>query len=310
LITIKDFFMSSGSDHCRELAARILNLMAAGFEADASVVHFINSTFAYPDHGQLQAILNNADSCDREGLIELIISPDPAVCSEMEGFLSRVSFSEEDVQAVMTLLPDEMETCVRVAGLVRPVFFSVPDSCRRRFLCQLNLTRGIDPDIRDALEARLPEPSDLPAALAAIRHCRADLTGPRKAFLLQFIRQSDPATREQWFTYVETILDLLDRGKADEDMWMVLGAERERCLKQMEYSRRITEQLHKSNMETLLLQGTRIGATADMSKLSQQIKMLDEIFLLVWGRIPMAGGAGLPSSDPVSFLFEKETPGE
>ncbi|MEW6078382.1 MAG: hypothetical protein AB1724_11255 [Thermodesulfobacteriota bacterium] len=302
--------MSSGSDHCRELAARILNLMAAGFEADASVVHFINSTFAYPGYGQLQAILNNADSADREGLIELIISPDPVVCREMEELFSRASFSDEAVNKVLSLLPEALSTSVRVPGLSGAVCFFVPGSCRRRFLGQLNLTRAIDPEIRAALEERLPERSDLLAALAAIRHSRADLTGPRTSFLLRFIRQSGPATKEQWFSYLEVILDLPGRPITDEDMWMVFGAERERCLKQMEYSRRVTEQLNKSNMETLLLQGTRIGATADIEKISQQIKTIDEICLIVWGRIPMAGGAGFPSSDAVSFLFEKETPGE
>jgi hypothetical protein len=224
--------------------------------------------------------------------------------------LSRVSFSDEDVLAVLSLLPGEMRTCVRVSGLPGAVFFSVPVSCRRRFLGQLQLTRSIDPDIRGALEARPPERPDLLAALAAIRHSRADLTGPRKTFLLQFIRQSGPAVREQWLTYLETILDLSGRGQADEDMWTVVGAERERCLKQMEYSRRLTEQLSKSNMETLLLQGTRIGAVVDMSKISQQIRTIDEICLLVWGRIPMTGPPGSSYSDAVSFLFEKETPGE
>jgi hypothetical protein len=305
---VKEFLMNNGYDHCRKLAASIQNIFAAGFQADVATVHFINSTFDYPDYRKLQRLLNDADNCDRDGLIDLIVSPDATVCREMEALLSRVSFTDRDIQAVFSMLPEEMQTSVRVAGLTPAVPFSVPPACRRRFLSQLQLTRQTDPDIRDALETRLPGNADRMAALSKIRHSRPALTGSRKTVLLQFIRLSGRVNKEQWFLYLDVILALLGRQKAGEDLLTVLGAERENCLKQVENSRRLTEQLNRSNMETVLLQGGRIGLSADIPKLSQHIKTIDEISLLLWGRRPLAGAADLRDPDTVSILFEKEFP--
>lgn len=300
--------MTIGSDHCRELAERIENIFAAGFQADAATVHFINSTFDYPDHRKLRRILNDADSCDRDGLIDLIISPDSTVCREMEAFLERAVFDETDIQSVLSLLPEETPASLRADGLTAAVVFSVPFSCRRRFLDQLNLTRKIDPDIRTALETSLPEQADRLATLAKIRHSRLVLTETRKTFLLRFVHMAGRVEKGQWFFYLDFILDLSGRQKTDNDLFSVFGAEKQNCLKQLENNRRLTEQLVANNMETLLLQGRRIGLSGDVSKLLQTIKTIDDICLLVWGRTPKADAPGFQDPGAVSILFEKEFP--
>ncbi len=298
--------MNTGYDHCRKLARKIQDVFAAGFQADAATVHFINSTFDYPDQRRLQTILNDDDNCDREGLIDLILSPDLELRREMEAFLARVAVYEKDLQTIFSLLPEKMSTSVRLAGLTAVVSFSVPVSCRRRFLSRLNLTRLIAPEIRAALETRLPENPERLTALARIRHSRLDLTETRKAFLLEFIQKSGEVENDRWFFYLDLILDLLDRDKTEKDVFEIFGAEKSHCLKQIEHSRQLTEQLHKSNMETILLSGRRIGLSADVPGLYQKMIVIDEICRLVWGRMPVALVSELQGQDAVSFLFEKE----
>jgi len=92
----------------------------------------------------------------------------------------------------------------------------------------------------------------------------------------------------------------------EKDVFEIFGAEKSHCLKQIEHSRQLTEQLHKSNMETILLSGRRIGLSADVPGLYQKMIVIDEICRLVWGRMPVALVSELQGQDAVSFLFEKE----
>ena len=107
---------------------------------------------------------------------------------------------------------------------------------------------------------------------------------------------------------LDFILDLSGRQKTDNDLFSVFGAEKQNCLKQLENSRRLTEQLAGNNMETLLMQGRRIGLSGDVSKLFQTIKTIDDICLLVWGRTPKADAPDFQDPGAVLILFEKEFP--
>lgn len=291
--------MNTGHDQCRELTRKIRDIFAAGFQADAATVHFINSTFDHPDYSALQALLNDRDNCDREGLIDLIISPDSTVRRQMESLLEGTAFSENEIQALLLLLPPEMPASVRIPGLADAVPFSVPSSCVRRFISQLNLTRPIPADIRTALEAHLPERPDRLEVLVRIRHSRASLTEGRQDFFPRFAGLFGRAERERWFFYLDFILALAGRWKSCPDMFAALGAEKEHCRRQIEKNRQLEGQLAGKNMETFMLQGGRMRVPADIPGMLQNIKTIDDISLLVWGRVPTAGPPSFQGADDV-----------
>jgi len=301
--------MPTVSDHCLALAGKITGIFAAGFQADAATVHFIDSTFNCPDQPALTAILNDPGHDDREGLIDLILAPDTAAVREIEALLERWSYSVADLRTVLSLLPAEMATRVRVGEIKASIGFTVPGACLRQFLSQLHLTRPIDPEIRLALATRLPSAPDRLEALLRIRQTRTELTANHNRFLLNFIHQSGETDTRQWFFYLDFILDLLDRDRTDGDVFGLFAADKQYCLIQVEQSRRLAEQLQKNNMETLLLCGQRIGLAADVPGLLHRMNLIDDICRLVWGRMPVALAAEMVDADAVSFLFEKQPPG-
>ncbi len=298
--------MTSKNDSCRELAQTIQALFSAGFEADTATLHFINSTLDHPDHQALQAVLNDVDNCDREGLIDLILSPDLTVYLKIEALLSHMALCQADVTRISSLLPDEMPTCIRIEGITKPVRFVVPFACRQRFLSQLNLTRPIDADIRIAIERLLPREKDRLTALAKIRHSRRIMSRAWAVFLLQFIPFFDRIDKDKWFIDLDFILDLSCRYNRENDIFNAFLQEKQHCLKQVETSLKLTEQLAKNNLETLMMQGSRIGLSADVSKLFQKITALDDLCRLVLGKVPLIEGAQFSGPEAVSFLFEKE----
>lgn len=293
--------MNDRNDYCHTLAAQIQALFAAGFTADAATVHFINSTFDHPDHQQLKAVLHDSDHCDREGLMDLIVTPGFHIFLEMEALLGEVVLTGTDVGRIDTLLPEKTQTSVRVDGIDEPVFFTLPAAGRHRFLEQLNLTRQIDARIRSALETVLPRPQDRLTVLAKTRYSRMAPSPTWTSFIAEFILVFERMDHNKWFSALDFILDMSCRHTLETDIYNAFVREKRHCLKQVEASLKLTAQLAKNNLETLMIQGNRIGVAADIVKLYQQTATIDEICLLVLKKTPRTEAN--QSSGPESFAF-------
>ena len=298
--------MNAKKNLCRNLAKIIQNLFSAGFTADTATVHFINSTFDHPGHQALWTILNDTGNCDRDGLIDLVISPDLAVCLEMEALLTGSALTETEVDRLEALLPEAIQAGIRVEGFTEPVFFVVPHACRRRFLSQLNLTRPVPAGVRAAIENHLPHRTDQLTALARMRHARLAPAPPWTTFLVGYIPFFNRLGRSKWFADLNVILDLSCRYNREKDVLAAFAREKGHCLQQVETSLRLTAQLAQNNLETLMMQGNRIGLSADVSQLFQHITVIDEICRLVLGRLPQVEDAGFSGAQAAAFLFEKD----
>lgn len=300
--------MNNEQNYCRKVAEKIQALFSTGFEADMSTLHFINSTFDHPGHRALRSILNDAGNCDRDGLVDLIISPPLSLSLEIEALLTGTALTETAVTQISLLLPEELRTSIRVAGIKEPVYFVVPFACRQRFLSQLDLTRLIDADIRTVIEKHLPRKKDRLMCLAKIRHLRRIPARAWSDFLIRFIRVFDRVDKDKWFSDLDLILDMACRYSRENDVFTAFTLEKQHCLKQVEASLRLTKQLAGNNLETLMMQGNRIGIAADVSKLFQQLTIMDDICRLVLGEIPLIEEARFSGPEAVSFLFEKGSP--
>ena len=134
------------------------------------------------------------------------------------------------------------------------------------------------------------------------------LTEDIKDFLLRFLNQSDHVEIDRRLFFVKYTLGLLTRQKKNQGLFSLFETEKQNCINQLHNHRLLTEKLAKNNMETLMLQGCRIGLSADISALLRQIDSIDEISRIVWGKMPAAGISDLQNRDAVSILFEKEPP--
>ncbi len=300
--------MTSVSDHCRELADRVQEIFSIGFQADAKTVDFINSTLGCPGYRELQTVLGDDADSDREGLIDLIVAPDLPFCCRLEELLSRTLFSEQDMRAVLTLLPENLKTSVRMPGMP-PIGFVLPESCRRRFLDQLRATRHFDAKIRKALERHLPDRSARWQVLVKIRHSRSTAHAAPPPLLLEFIRLFRQDDHDRWFDCLDVVLELLTRSAMGEDLFEVFLSEKRNLQRQVDNTRLLAEKLSKNNMETLMMQGCRPGPAGDIPALLRRISLIDHIFLLIWEKIPAVEAAGTKNPDTIAFLFEKDAPG-
>ena len=236
----------------------------------------------------------------------MVVSPDLAVCLEIEALLTGSALTERDVARLNALLPEEMQAGIRIDGIREPVFFVVPPVCRRRFLAQLNLTRPVPADVRTAIEKHLPQKTDQLTALVKMRHSRLAPAQPWAAFLVGYIPFFDRLGKTKWFADLDVILDLSCRYTREKDVLAAFAREKEHSLQQIETSLKLTAQLARNNLETLMMQGNRIGLSADLSQLFQHITVIDEICRLVLGRLPQVEGTPFSGAQAASFLFEKD----
>ncbi|MFP4040527.1 MAG: hypothetical protein ACOCPQ_05045 [Desulfosudaceae bacterium] len=300
------------SEACRQLARQIENLLAAGFAADHHLTHFIDSTLTDTEAMSISRLLNNPDDGEAAVLIDLIVTPDAAICRQVESLLDEMDFASGDEKAILSLLPPSLTTRLHFPDSRGIVTFTLASSALERFIVQLNLKRKIPAVIRRALKDILTDQEQYLNALVAVRHSRIIFTPGETDFLVNFIRRTGGREASSWPADLDLILEILSRHQDQPDPFSALAAEKENCLKQVAATTRLEQQLTQKNIETVMMQKNGAGVMADKQSLFQRIGRIDTICLKVFGYRPSPAEPGPETARPasVSFLFEKNGPGD
>jgi len=274
--------MSSAS--AAEIAAKIREILERGIDLPSETLRFIDGTFSHPSAAELQAILTDDASVERDGLLELLFSPDEALQVELENLLALPQRASLDTEAV----------AARLARTPLAVIFRFPDGrgelpvaltplLAHRLTSELRIGRNIPAPAADVIDAYLTGYARQRLRVM-MRNARFNFAPPITEFLCALIPRldvQDDGDRE-CFAFA---LELLAEPEALRDIYATLAARKKWLVKALHRSQRQREHLVQSNVETLLSQGQRL-TWVDEAATRRQIVFIDRICLAVFSGIP------------------------
>jgi len=267
-----------------DIAAKIREILERGMDLSPETLRFIDGTFSDPSAAEVEAILKDEASVERDSLLELLFSPDEALQVELENLLALPHRTS----------PDAQEVAARLTMAPLPVIFRFPDGrgelqvaltppLARRLTSGLRIGRNLPAPAVDAIDVNFSGRTRQRLRVM-IRNARFDFTPAKTEFLCALIPRLDVQDDDGRECFAFAMELLAERGEP-EDIYSTLVARRKWLAKALHFSQRQREYLAQSNVETLLSQGQRL-TWVDEAASRRQIGFIDRIGLAVFGAIP------------------------
>ena len=284
------------------------NFFIDGFIADENTRYFIETTLGDISAAQIEQILNDPDNDENAALLlDLVVSPAPEICRQLEEILEGTALADGQVTALRSFLPAPLTTCLSFPDDRGTVSFSLPSASLDRFLAQLHLDRAVDPALCRVLRQQPPGRLQYLEALTMLRRARLRFSPEQTDFLVKLVTSTAGQAAGGGTGSLELMIDVLGRHPQAPDAFAALKREQENCRKQVAATVRLEQQLSRKNMETLMMQRGGSAVMADKQALFSRIGRLDTIAWTVFGR-PLAVETEPAVPETVSFLFEKNHP--
>jgi hypothetical protein len=266
-----------------QLAREIIAWFARGIHPEPDVRHYIDTTFAFPTRQELASILNDADNCERDTLLELIFFPGQNIQVLLEDLIEQSHFQPNDQEKILDLLMGEKaEVSLYHPQGEPPICFALPEEAARQFIARLNIHKQFDWRVLEAIRKNLPLDWQVPARVM-IRNARFDCRGGRAVFLETFMRTIPPMT-DDFFGHLEFVLDFLAAGPVDDPLKEALARRKQQHQKNILKAEHFERQRRNRNVETMIMQGIRIPHV-DPKDDMQKIAMIDTIAIALYGKI-------------------------
>ncbi|GAB6096455.1 hypothetical protein JCM14469_27080 [Desulfatiferula olefinivorans] len=268
---------ASPIDH---LAGTIRTAIDRPWLIDAATGHFLDSSFSIRDGQSLLRLSEASFDDDRETLIDLMLSPDPALLTNLEPLLLGRVFSENDEKALARMIGTP-ELTARIAFPEKPECLICPVGAEAldRFVKKIRITVSFPEPMVEALAAALPEPLRSMAA-SLLRQSGLTFHPEAVSFFSMYFpvaaREPDALTDE-----LTLILGTLSDRKR-EDIRSRLIERHDDCLKRLDELRFVDEMLKKNTMEVLMLQGVRVPSISQET-IEARITVLRRLLSAIYG---------------------------
>lgn len=279
---------------CSRLALKIREILERGVELDPPALHFIDSTFFNPTTEQLDTLLKTDGRSERDILLEFLVSPDESFQLQLEGLLAAHPVEKENEEKVAGLLDRPPPTLVLRFSDGRGVLrVELNPLLVRRLLSHLNLSWRPP----SALAAMFDTVANLEARnrlRIRFRNCRVDWSPSKVTFiaaLLETVGLGGPHDLE----CIDFALEFLADIGHGADVSQALDHRKRMLVRALHQSRRQSELLEKSNLESLVSCGVRV-IHVDETAARLQLAHIDRISLAVYGRVHQ-----VPWADVVEF---------
>ncbi|HSO18297.1 MAG TPA: hypothetical protein VLT88_02500 [Desulfosarcina sp.] len=271
------------SDYQRELLNRIADALARGGQLTEATLHYIETALFAVEPRRLAAfLLDDADS-ERDTLLDLIFSPDPAMQLSLEPLLEAARFDAGqareicDALARRTILaPIHMPDGSRLASI------QLPDFVKSRYLDRLAVTWQLDPDLAAAIGSHVA-PTRQAALKVRLRNTGRRHAPDQRALLVRYLQRM-PDDHPDFGDCLDLVLSILPRSRVRLDAFHLLVEHKRNCFRSLQQAGRFQDLLRRSNMETLMLQGVR-APHASAEELMRRMRLVDLACVHLFGRI-------------------------
>lgn len=282
------------------IAERLVRMLSREAALGPESVRFIDSTFSTPSAAEIARRLADESDPERDGLLELLLSPDEDHRVAIEPLLE----SAADV--------DESEIARRLLRDVGRVRFRLPDgrgafevvltaALARGFVAGLAIGRRIPAELRAALQP-IADDRDRLQACVTLRHAGLSFTPARTGILCRIVGRPEAGDR-RFRDGLAFALELLKSVDTEEALWAFLAARKRRLVEALADARRQDELVAQAGFEVAQSRGRRLG-WVDRAAAEQELGFIDRVCLSVFGRMPHAG------ADRIDTAFDVGDPAE
>jgi hypothetical protein len=268
------------------IAECLAHLLSREVALGPECLRFIDSTFSNPTAAGIARLLADESDPERDGLLELLLSPDEEHRLAVEPLLESAA---GDV--------DEGGIAARLADAVDRVRFRLPEgrgsfaaeltpALARGFVAALALGRRIPEALRAALRSIEDERERLLAGVT-VRHAGLELTAARTEILCRMVGRPEPGG-PAFRGCLAFALELLKSVDTEDALWRFLEDRKRRLVEALAGLRRQDELLARAGFEVAQSCGRRMGFV-DRDAAGRELGFIDRVCRSVFGRVPHAG---------------------
>jgi len=267
---------------CKSLADEILKILRKGLTLGSDVVNYIDSTFSNPTIEELEDILQDDFNCEKDSLVELLFFPDRRLQHELEDLLESQHFQQEDEKEILShLCRNPLGVTFHFTEKRGSFSFEIPEEVAHQFVKRLNISKQIDRNLLSTIKKNVSENHKNRFAVK-IRNSRFAATD-KTLWLLRTIFEKWAAQSNDMSICVDFILSFLEELHEDADIFDTLMTKKKFYLKHLKRTEKFEEQLQKTNIETLMLQG-KSPAFMDKNEARDNMTIIDKISQTVFGK--------------------------
>jgi hypothetical protein len=209
----------------KQLAEKIILILQGGLAINADTLHYIDSTFSNPSVSELEEILQDDSSCEKDSLIELLFFPDESIQCQLEVVLADFHFFEQDEKKIEDLVCRKpFHTYIRFPDGRGELRLAVTPPNLARFITRLNISRNPEPKLTASIDKFVPE------ALQARCRVRLRNTKPiesqNKILFVQAFFEKIKIGAQDFFDCLDFTLSFIDELKDESDMFTALTAKK------------------------------------------------------------------------------------
>jgi hypothetical protein len=274
------------------LADRIIEILDKGIALSDDVLHYIDSTFFNPSIKELQAILQDDSNCEKDSLIELLFFPDESMQIQLEKVLEEHNFLKKDEEGISNYLCRKpLRVYFHLPGNRGSLHIEISNAYARQLIKRLHISKQLNRQIVSAIDnhARAKLKKQFKVKL---RNSRLIPTDNKIAFLSGFFEKFNIESSDV-FEHLDFVLSFLEEIKEDNDIFKALMVKKKFYLRHLKRTEKFEDQLQRTNMETLMLQGKR-AVFIDKNEARKMMVIIDRISQAVFGKTehfePLHGG--------------------
>jgi len=268
---------------CHELADRLQAELARGLSLSRENIHFLHSTYGIDSSAGLSDFLAEEPGCDQESILECLVFPDPALRCRLEPLFQEVAFHPEDVQASAQIMAHRRSCAALHWPGESTVEVEMTRSLAATFISRLKIHRRLNLGLSRNIE-ELIEPGPREKILVRLRDLRVEPDEESVQVLISFTR-AFPSSFAGFEDYLDFVCRLLEEKNAGCDFFTQLILTRLVLEKSLDKAKGLETMMARQPVEAILMQKTSI-LSIDKPKVHQQLQMIEDIGLRLFGSVP------------------------
>jgi hypothetical protein len=263
------------------LAGWIRQQLQDGIELTDAVVRFMETTFGSAD---LALILSQRGDGEADSLLELLCYPDTKVQIHYESSWGDQGWTQQDLDAVIRILCDAPLRTAITSPSGRPLgTITLPPFALETFIRRLNITHCFPAQLAE-LTAQYADAERKWATRVHLRHAAIPWHKGQIDLVEQFLTKM-PVQSASFEPELDFLISLLSELMPKMDAYEFLAAKKFSYFQSLCRAQDFERQRLASNMEILMLQGTR-AACGSIAQWRRRMHHIDQICYAVFGRAP------------------------
>jgi hypothetical protein len=268
------------TDKDKLLASRISEIFLNGLVLNDNTKGFMESTFGEATPNNLEAVISDAENCERDSLLELIFFTDEMCQIKIEDMLTTERFTDQNkVILQLEKMIDHVEICFsRESGKLKVDFTR---DLIEQFVSRLRIWNNPDKELEFAVRENV-HPELIHRVLVKIRNADLPKSPHIIRFLCHFFAKMNSCEKD-FFHYVNFLIPFSSEIYGTIDIFKALMERKKSCLQAIQKAEEYEKQLMKYNMEVMIMKGVR-NQCINVEEVNKTVEIINQISFAMFGR--------------------------